>query len=84
MQTALKITTHVLPGHRLEIVAPELADGQRVEVSVVASEPSSLPGVEGRVSIWELIRTLPPGPRSAPTWEEIERNLQEDRDSWDR
>ncbi len=84
MQTALKITTHVLPGHRVEIVAPELADGQRVEVSVVASEPASSPGAEGRTSIWELIQTLPPGPRSASTWEEIERNLQEDRDSWDR
>jgi len=83
MQTALKITTHVLPGHRVEIVAPELADGQRVEVSVVASESASSPKAEERTSIWELIQTLPPGLRSVPTWEEIERNLQEDCNSWD-
>ncbi len=84
MQTALKITTHILPGHRLEIVAPELAEGQPVEVFVVASEPAPAPKAEGRTSIWELIQTLPPGPHSASTWEEIERNLQEDRDAWDR
>ncbi len=83
MQTALKVTTHVLPGRRVEVVTPELADGQPVEVSVVALEPT-LSKTEARTTIWELIQTMPPGPRSASTWKEIERNLQEDCDSWDR
>ena len=85
MQTALKVTTHVLPGRRVEIASPELIEGEAVEVTVIRPEamPLSTPPQE-RVSLLEFIDSLPPGPRSAPTWEEIERNLQEDRDSWDR
>lgn len=85
MQTALRVTTHVLPGHRVEIIAPELTDGDAVEVFVVMSRPAEPPSeVPARGSVWELIHSLPPGPRSAPTWEEIERTLHEDRDAWDR
>jgi hypothetical protein len=35
MQTASRTETKVLPGHRLEISAPELPEGARVEVIVV-------------------------------------------------
>ena len=89
MQTALRVTTRVLPGHRVEIVAPELPDGEAVDVFVVmpntaAVLPAAEPENGQRGSIWQLIQSLPPGPRSASTWEEIERNLQEDRNSWDR
>jgi hypothetical protein len=28
--------------------------------------------------------SLPPGPRSAPTWDEIERQFREERGAWDR
>jgi len=85
MQNALRVTTRVLPGHRVEIVAPELTDGDSVDVFLVLPQttaPATPEPVRG--SVWELIESLPPGPRSAATWEEIERNLQEDRDSWDR
>jgi len=82
MQTALRVTTRVLPGHRLEIVAPELTDGDAVEVFVVMDRPAETAAQP--LSLMEFLDSLPPGPRSAPTWEEIERNLQEDRDSWDR
>ena len=81
MQTALRLTARVQAGHKLEIVAPELTEGEDVDVFVVMPETAA---AEPRNSIWDLIQSLPPGPRSAPTWEEIERNLQEDRDSWDR
>ena len=82
MQTALRVSTRVLPGHRLEIVAPELTDGDAVDVFVVmgATPAPTMP----KVSLIEFLDSLPPGPRSAPTREEIERTLQEDRDSWDR
>ncbi len=85
MQTALKVTTHVLPGHRVEIVAPELAEEKSVEVFVVMPEaaPAALTATT-RMSLLEFLDSLPPGPRSAPTWEEIERDLQEDRNSWNR
>ena len=85
MQTALRVSARVLPGRRLEIAAPELTEGEDVEVFVVMPGPAkSPPEAPARGSVWELIQTLPPGPRSASTWEEIERLLQEDRDSWDR
>lgn len=85
MQTALRVTTRVLPGHRVEIVAPELPDGEAVDVFVVMPAPvRSTEPVTRTTSLMEFLDALPPGPRSAPTWEEIERNLQEDRNSWDR
>ncbi len=86
MQAALRVTTRVLPGNRVEIVAPELIEGDSVEVFVVMPEAAakSQPKAQKLGSIWELIQSLPPGPRSASTWEEIERSLQEDRASWDR
>jgi hypothetical protein len=37
-----------------------------------------------RRSMAELLGSLPPGPRSAASWEELERQLQEGRNSWDR
>lgn len=85
MQAALRVTTRVLPGNRVEIVAPELTEGDAVEVFVVMPEAAAKPQPEAEKpdSIWELIQSLPPGPRSASTWEEIERSLQEDRASWD-
>ena len=38
MQSALRIETTILPGHRLEISDPQLPDGARVEVIVVLVE----------------------------------------------
>lgn len=38
MQTAVKILTTVLPGHRIEISSPQLLEGAAVEVVVTPSE----------------------------------------------
>ena len=85
MHAALRVTTQVLPGHRLEIVDPELKDGEDVEVFVVMpNTPKFAPKTMGASTLLEFLDSLPPGPRSAPTWEEIEHNLEEDRNSWDR
>ena len=80
MQAALRLETTVLPGHRLEISAPELPDGAKVEVIVV------LPGKpEPRFgSALEFLESLPPGPRAFKTWEEYERHLQEEKNAWER
>ena len=40
MQTALKLNTTVLPGHRIEITDPDLPEGANVEV--VVALPSGL------------------------------------------
>jgi hypothetical protein len=78
MQSALRMETTVLPGHRLEISAPELPEGARVEVIVV------LPEKPCRMSMLEFVESLPPGPRAFPTWEEYEKFLQEEKDAWER
>ena len=38
MQTALRMETTILPGHRLEVSAPELPEGAKVEVIVILPE----------------------------------------------
>ncbi len=78
MQSALRMETTVLPGHRLEISAPELPVGAKVEVIVV------LPERPQRMSMLEFVKSLPPGPRAFPTWEEYEKHLQEEKDAWER
>lgn len=80
MQAALRLETTVLPGHRLEISAPELPEGAKVEVIVVLPEKPQ----RQFASALEFLESLPPGPRAFPTWEEYERHLQEEKDSWDR
>jgi hypothetical protein len=77
---AVRIETTVLPGHRLEISDPELPEGVKVEVIVVVPEKPKTQ----TVSMLEFLESLPPGPRAFPTWEEYERHLREERDSWER
>lgn len=80
MQSTLRMQARVLPGNRIELIAPELREGETVSVLVVLDRPpegTSLPMID-------LIDSLPPGPRSAGSWPEVERHLQEERDSWDR
>lgn len=61
------------------MTAPDLAEGQSVDVILVPQ-----PAAESRQSMLELIQSLPPGPRSAATWAEIEAQFQRERDAWDR
>jgi hypothetical protein len=80
MQSALRLETTILPGHRIEITSPELPEGARVEVIVVLPEQPQRP----RMSMLEFLETLPPGPLLFKTPEEANRYLQEERDSWER
>ena len=80
MQTILRLEATVLPGHRLEVTAPELPEGAKVEVIVVLPEqPEPQFG-----SVLEFLESLPPGPRAFKTWEEYEQHLREEKDSWER
>lgn len=80
MEAALHISTRVLPGNRIEITAPELREGDPVDVFLVM--PRDRPPC--RQSTVEFLDSLPAGPRSFDTWEEFERHFQQERDSWDR
>ena len=71
-------TAQVGPGHRIEIVAPELAEGDQVEVTVRPKAP------EAAQTVFEALETLNLPVRDAAYWEERERELKESRDSWDR
>ena len=80
MESALRIRTNVLPGHRIEIVAPELKEGTLVEAVLFFQneEPRS-----GR-SMLEILESLPPRPLLFKTPEEVDKYLEEERNSWDR
>jgi hypothetical protein len=80
MQSALRLETTVLPGHRLEISVPDLPEGAKVEVIVLLPEKSEPP----RISVLEFLESLPPGPRAFPTWDEYERHLQDEKNAWER
>jgi hypothetical protein len=79
MRNAIQVQTTVLPGPRVEITNPNLPVGEQVEVVIVLPErPRS------GIGVLDFLDALPQGPRSAATWEQIEQNLQAERDSWDR
>jgi hypothetical protein len=84
MATVIRVKATVLPGGRVEVTDPTLPVGQPVDV--VVTVPQTAPGTPRPpgMGIADWLLTLPPGPRSADSWEEFERLFQEERDSWDR
>ena len=83
MQTALKLTARVMAGHRVEFTAPELSEGEVVELIVLRSNDPSA-GAFQYQSAWEYLQSLPRVERTAEEWDEIEREFRDQRDSWDR
>lgn len=80
MKTFIRLETTVLPGNRLEVTAPELPEGAKVEVIVVLEKQQP-----PRMSMLDFLETLPPGPspRCYPSWEEYERHVQEEKNAWE-
>ncbi len=79
MQAAMKITTVVGPGGKIEIISPELHSGEVVEVIILGSEQSAAK----RRSAKEIIADAP-GQRLFKTAEEVDVYIREERNSWDR
>ncbi|WP_298915504.1 hypothetical protein [uncultured Nostoc sp.] len=78
MLAALRITTKVLPGNKIEIELPEAEIGDSVDVFVILPEkPASKRG-----SVLELIEQAR-SKHAFRTTEDIDRQLQQQRDSWD-
>ena len=75
--TELRTQTTVLPGHRIEIAAPEIPEGTRVEVIIV---PTKGPMDRSALDVIESLH----GHRLFQTPEQVNRHLQEERDAWDR
>ncbi|MBI2297688.1 MAG: hypothetical protein HYU66_01830 [Armatimonadetes bacterium] len=80
MAKALRYHTTVLPGNRVEVEAPEMAVGQRVEV-IVVEEDAVADGP--RMTIEEILADLPPGTGIFQSAAEVDRYLEEERNSWD-
>ncbi|MBW4666696.1 MAG: hypothetical protein KME60_04445 [Cyanomargarita calcarea GSE-NOS-MK-12-04C] len=78
MQSALYIKTKVLAGNKIEIQVPEAQIGDRVDVFVILPEKTE-PKKRSVIDILEEVHAKHP-PKSA---EEIDRQLREERDSWD-
>lgn len=78
MQPSLHIKTHVLPGNKLEIEIPEAAIGDAVDVFVILPEKTA----SKRSSILETIEQIR-SKRQFRSSEDIDKQLQEERDSWD-
>ncbi len=78
MQPALHLTTKVLPGNKIEIEIPEGEIGDTVDVFVVLPEKPK----NKKRSVMEILEKVHAkrSPRSA---EDIDRQLREERDSWD-
>ena len=80
MQNAYHTTATVLPGSRIEVAAPELREGDRVQVVVIsAPNPAT---AKPRPSALELIRSLN-GHRLFQSGEEVDKHINEERDSWE-
>lgn len=78
MQSALRITTKVLPGNKIEIQIPPGSIGEEVEVFVVLLR-SSPP----KHSAIDILNRLP-GQQLFKTAEAIDRYIKEERDTWER
>lgn len=78
MQPALRITTKVLPGNKIEIEIPEAQIGDSVDVFVVLPEKVE-PKKRSVIEIIEESRRRHP----SRTAEDIDKQLQEERLSWD-
>ena len=79
MQTALRLTTLVRPGGKIEIADAQLPVGTSVEVIVLLPSPPTLP----RRSILEVLADAP-GHLAFQTAEEVDAYLRAERDTWER
>jgi hypothetical protein len=81
MSATVRMTTTVLPGHKIEITAPELPVGGLVEVMVTVS--ASTPSATEGKGILDFINSSP-FRKTVEEWEQFERDFQEEKNSWDR
>ncbi|MBR8837928.1 MAG: hypothetical protein DSM106950_28980 [Stigonema ocellatum SAG 48.90 = DSM 106950] len=84
MQSALRIETKILPGNKIEINLPtdtaSTSVGQIVEVIVLL--PEHKPALE-KQSILKLLQEIHQQRPIGRSVEEINRDLQAERDAWD-
>jgi hypothetical protein len=80
MQSAIRITTKVLSGNKVEIELPPGSIGEEVEVIVLLPEK---PAAQSRSAI-DIIKEAHSKQQTFRTPEEVDQYIREERDSWDR
>lgn len=84
MQSALRIEVKVLPGNKIEIELPSDSGfnqvGQTIEVILLLPDKSTVSTANSIQDILAEIHSQRPSSRSI---EEINRDLQAERDAWD-
>jgi hypothetical protein len=80
MNAAYHTTTKVLPGHKIEVTAPELPEGEHVQVVVISAKSSPRGERPSGLDIIEAYK----GPPLFGSVEAVEQYLKHERDSWDR
>jgi hypothetical protein len=71
--------TVVLPGGQVVLSVPELAAGEMLDVTLTTIQPT----IERRQAFLQHLKSLPVS-RSAEEWREYEREMQAERDAWER
>ena len=80
MQSAMKLTTTVLPGRRIEFDTPELDEGTRVELIVMPEVVDS--AANKYLNVLDFIDSLTPIQRTPEEWAEVDRQFHDERNSW--
>ena len=78
MVRAVVVKGHLLDSRRVELDEPVDAEAGEVEVIVRVADPAS--SLDDGESVSAFLRGLPPGTRSK---EDIDRQIREERESWD-
>jgi hypothetical protein len=81
MRVALRLKTRVLPGGRIEVTAPELPENANVELIVMFPEETEAP--REFKDVLEFLDSLTPVQRTPEEWAQVEREFQQERNSWD-
>jgi hypothetical protein len=80
MRPEIHVTARVQPGGRVEVVAPELREGEEVEITIA---PVQRPAA-GDPGLLEFLKSLPPSRRTLAEWDEFDREFRKERDAWER
>lgn len=78
MQSALRITTSVQPGGKIEVVDAQLPPGEQVDVIVLFSQATK----STRPSLLEVLSQAP-GHLGFQSAEEVDAYIRSERDAWD-
>jgi len=81
MQNTLRVQTTVEKGGKIELSAPQLHEGETVEVIILL--PHTAMPVERQYSALDILDNTS-GHRIFQTAEDVEQYLTEERDAWER